>query len=354
VATGTRALESDAAVERLVRRAASKGCIEWSHVERVADQLGLDDDGRCELLALLDERGASVRDDCARQKPRRPSIANGSLAELTTDTLGLFLQEISRYPLLKPAEEVELAQRIEHDDEQAKEEMIVANLRLVVYWAKRYQHQGVALLDLIQEGIFGLIRAVEKFDWRKGFKFSTYASFWIRQSLQRAVQGQAREIRLPLELAERARRLQRAREVLHRQLDRDPTEDELAAESGLTIEQLAQLTEAARVVTSLDTPVGETGDATLGDLFSAEEQTEQVVHVSLEEEALRRAVDELGEPYRTIIRRRYGLEGEPMGQYRLGRELHMSDKKLRSLEREALANLALSRELANLDDGRAA
>jgi RNA polymerase primary sigma factor len=304
-------------------------------------------DGEAELIVLIEQAGLDVRDDCSQATPAAPVAAN-RVADLTADSLTVFLDEIGGVPLLTAAEEVELAKRIEAGDDVAKERMVLANLRLVVFWAKRYQHRGVSLLDLIQEGVFGLIRAVEKFDWRRGFKFSTYGTWWIRQSLQRAIQNKAREIRIPEGLAKRGRHLELAREQLQESLGREPTDEELAAETGLTLDQVRQVHDAARVVTSLDVPVGEEGAVTLGELMAGEPGIEESVVMSLEESDLRRAVAELPEPHRAIIRRRYGFDGEPVGYYRLGRDLHMADRTVQRLEREALQLLGLRRELVAL------
>jgi RNA polymerase primary sigma factor len=273
------------------------------------------------------------------------------VADLTADGLATFLDEIGKVPLLTGAEEVDLAQRIEDGGsrgDDARQQMVLANLRLVVFWAKRYQGLGLSLLDLIQEGVFGLIRAVEKFDWRRGFKFSTYATWWIRQSLQRAVQYRSREIRLPVEVADRGRRIEAARAELEGRLGREPTVDELATDTGLRADQVREVQDAARVVTSLDIPVGEEGGAVLGDLLAGESGLEESVVVSLQARDVHDAIASLPEPHRTIIRRRYGFDGDPVGRYRLGRELRMADKTVGKLEREAIEMLALRRELAAL------
>jgi RNA polymerase primary sigma factor len=350
-------LRSQVAVRSLIRRFRPEGCVPMSEVDRVAGRLaGSSDDnddgngGDHLVLALVEAiegAGLDVRDDCSRQAPGR--LLNGEqVAELTADTLGSFLDEVGRVPLLSAAEQVELAKRIEAGDAVARERMIMANLRLVVFWARRYQHQSLGLLDLIQEGVFGLMRAVEKFDWRQGFRFSTYATWWIRQSLQRAIQYKAREIRLPADIADRGRRLEVARAELGRVLGREPSDGELAEETGLTLDQIHQVQDVARVVTSLDMPVGEERDVTFGELLPGESGLEESVVLSLEERDLRQAVAALPEPHRTIITRRYGFDGEPVGRWKLGREMHMADKTVRRLETEAIQMLGLRRELSAL------
>ena len=221
---------------------------------------------------------------------------NGDLTTSTTDALQLFLNEAGRYPLLTAAEEVELAKRIERGDKDAKDLMVNSNLRLVVSIAKKYQGHGLSLLDLIQEGIIGLIRAAEKFDHRKGFKFSTYATWWIRQAVQRGVANKSRTIRIPVHIVEREQKIARAERKLLTELERTPTDEEIARESKLPVKQVREVRHAARAVTSLDKPVGDEGAGSLGDIVAVSEGgPEQEVHVSLEHDALRRAVAELPE-----------------------------------------------------------
>lgn len=321
-----------------------------SEVERLAERLDGEDETEAALVSLIETAGLDVRDDCS-QHSAVGAVTGDRMAEMTADSLGLFLDEIGRVPLLTASDEIELAKRIEAGDETAKQRMIMANLRLVVFWARRYEGQGIALLDLIQDGVFGLVRAVEKFDWRRGFKFSTYATWWIRQSLQRAIQYRSREIRLPAEIADRGRRIAAARAELERLAGREPTEAELAAETDLTVDEVREVLDTARVVTSLDMPVGEEGDTVLGELLPGDPGFEEALVVSLDERELRRAVDALPEPHRTVIRRRYGFEdGKPAGRYRLGRELQMADKTVQKVEREAIEMLGLRRELAALQE----
>src|SRR5688500_3154454 len=187
------------------------GCLNLSEFSAAVQDLELEEDELDALYAELEERGISLSDDCGRATSANATYVNGDLASATTDSLQLFLNEAGRYPLLTAAEEVELAKKIELGDIEAKNRMINSNLRLVVSIAKKYQGHGLSLLDLIQEGVIGLIRAVEKFDWRRGYKFSTYATWWIRQAVQRGVANKAREIRIPVHIVDRERRSEERR-----------------------------------------------------------------------------------------------------------------------------------------------
>jgi RNA polymerase primary sigma factor len=333
-------------IDRFVGRARAPGCVEMSRVERLADELDLADDEVEDLYQRLDDEGVELRDDCGRARARAV-YANGELAELTADTLGLFLNEIGRYPLLTAAEEVALAQRIEAGDRVAKQRMITSNLRLVVSIAKRYRGTDLPLVDLIQEGILGLIRAVEKFDWRRGFKFSTYATFWIRQALQRGVRYRARAIRLPEDVVLRERQIDRAHEELVERLGRPATDVELAEATGLSLAQVRAVRDAARVVTSLDRPIGEDEEAVLGDLVPAEVRApEEEVQLVLRREAINTALARLPERHRQVLRLRYGIDDDrPRTLTAVAEQLGMSWTTVRKLEAEALAELGEAREL---------
>jgi RNA polymerase primary sigma factor len=347
--------ELDAALKSLVARGRRSGCVELSAVEAVAERLELKDEQLASMQERIERAGIAVKDDCARQESEQTKVSVTTMAELTADTTRLFLDEIGRYPLLTADEEIELAKQIEAGNEQAKERMINSNLRLVVFMAKRYQGYDLPLLDLIQEGIFGLIRAVEKFDWRKGFKFSTYATWWIRQSLQRAVQNKARTIRLPAHTLDRERAIMKAIEKLGDELGHDPTDEEVATLAKLSVRQVQEVRDAGRVVASLDEPIGEEGDSSLGSLVAHTESFEEELHVRLEEDALRRALQSLPELEQRIIGLRYGLEGgSPLSLSEIARRLHMAPRRVRSLEETALQRLAESREIAAANDGRAA
>jgi RNA polymerase primary sigma factor len=337
-------------IDRLVALADDNDCLELSEVEQAIDAEQLDEEGVAALHDQLREHGIALRDDCGREAPPtefRPE----ALADTTTDAMQLFLREVRRYPLLTKDEEVGLAKRVEQGDLEAKERLINSNLRLVVSNAKRYQNRGLSLLDLIQEGILGLIRAAEKFDWRKGFKFSTYATFWIRQALQRALDNNARVIRLPTNVAQLERKIGRIERELETKLGRPPTDDELLAAAEVEAADLARIREAPRAVTSLDRPVGEEQDTTLGELLpGGGEPVEEQVEVSLRESAVRAAVARLPEREHEVIKMRYGINGErePASTEAIARELQLSPTRVRQLEARALERLGAEREMEEL------
>jgi RNA polymerase primary sigma factor len=336
----------------LLERGRREGCVTISEVDAAAAELNLGDDQLAELYRELDDNDVEVSDDCGRDTDEF-TYANGELAAVTSDSLQLFLNEIGRYRLLTAAQEVELAKRIERGDAEAKEQMINANLRLVVSIAKRYQDHGLSLLDLIQEGIIGLIRAVEKFDYRKGFKFSTYATWWIRQAVQRGVANKSRTIRVPIHVVDIERKVARAeRELVAAGEGRQPSDEEIARRAGVSLKQLEDVREVSRSVTSLDKPVGAEGDATLGDILPGESPPADVeLTLDLEQDALSRALDALPERDRTVLELRYGLGGgEPQSLAGVGRELGLTRERVRQIEAAALANLASRRELAALRD----
>ncbi|MET0608469.1 MAG: sigma-70 family RNA polymerase sigma factor, partial [Gaiellaceae bacterium] len=284
--------------------------------------------------------------EAAPPPPPQPVVV-----ETTTDALQLFLREAGRHALLTAAQEVELAKKIERGDMQAKTTMIQSNLRLVVSIAKNYRNQGLPFLDLIQEGTLGLIRAVEKFDWRRGFKFSTYATWWIRQAVQRGVANKARTIRIPVHIADREQRIARAERALAPKLGRQPTEEEVAKQAKLPLKQVREVREAARAITSLDRPVGSENEASLGELFAAEQAPpEEEVTVSLEQDVLRRAVAQLPDREREVVKRRYGLNGDrdPASLDAIGRELGLTRERVRQIEARALEQLAVNREVEAL------
>ena len=337
-------------VNTLLDRGEEQGCLNLSELEEVMAGLELDEDEVGTLHERIEARGIDLTDDCGRtDADAGPQYSNAEVASSTTDALQLFLNEIRRYPLLSADEEIELAKRIERGDLEAKERMVNSNLRLVVSIAKKYQGQELALLDLIQEGIFGLMRAAEKFDWRRGYKFSTYATFWIRQAIQRGLANKARTIRIPVHIGQRERKIAAAERELGVKLGRSPTEEEIAEATELPLRHVEEVRDAARAVTSLDRPVGEEGDTAFGDLLPNEGPTpEEEVQLSLREQALRRALDELPEREREVVKLRYGLNGdtEPTPLRETGRRLGLSPERVRQIEQVALERLARKRELA--------
>ena len=257
----------------------------------------------------------------------------------TTDSLQLFLRDIGQHKLLTAAEVVELAKRIERGDQIAKRQMIESNLRLVVSIAKNYQGHQLDLLELIQEGVIGLIRAVEKFDWRRGYKFSTYATWWIRQAVSRAIADKSRTIRTPAHIHEYRVKIRRAETNLLTLLKREPTAEELAEETGLPLRQVKAVMDAAEVSVSLNQPVGlddENGE--LGDLFADEKTPDplEIVVQNLRNEEIRRILRGLPERERRILELRYGFEGEPQTLEEIGQELALTREQIRQLEKQAL------------------
>jgi RNA polymerase primary sigma factor len=259
-------------------------------------------------------------------------------------SLDLFLNEIGRHPLLTAAEEVVLAKAVERGDQAAKERMINSNLRLVVSIAKRYRGRGVPFGDLIQDGVIGLNRAVEKFDYRKGFKFSTYATWWIRQAVQRSVAGQSRTIRVPTHVHERRNKLRAAARKLEPTLGRPATHEELAEATGLSLLHVDEALDVVEARVSLNRPIGSGEDAELGDLFADDnaDNPEELAHEYLRSRAVRLALAELPELERRVLELRYGLDGEPHSLEAIGAELGISRERIRRLEGEALATLATS------------
>ena len=345
------AIEPDvqARLDALIAAGETRGCVNLSELSDLVQDAGLDDEQSHELHERLEARGLELSDDCGHVDVADLRYANEDVAGVTTDALQMFLNELRHYPLLSAREEVELAKRIERGDLDAKERLINSNLRLVVSLAKKYPTYDLTLLDLIQEGIFGLVRAAEKFDWRKGYKFSTYATFWIRQAIQRGIENRARTIRIPSHVGIRQRKIAAAERELKATLERDPTDEEVADATGLKLTHLQEAREATRTVVSLDRPIGGSGDeeTPFGAILPAEGDTpDEEVAVSLERDAVRRAVAQLPDRQREVVRMRYGIDGsEPRRLSETGRALGISAERVRQIENDALRRLAEVREL---------
>jgi RNA polymerase primary sigma factor len=346
----------EAELDTFLVAAEDRGIVDEGELEALAFEHDLDDEElravRTELAAREVEISRAAAEEGADDESDAVVAEPGEGARI--DSLTLFMSEIGRHRLLTAAEEVELAKRIERGDRRAKERMINSNLRLVVSIAKRYQGRGLPLGDLIQEGIVGLNRAVEKFDWRRGFKFSTYATWWIRQACQRAISNQSRTIRVPAHVHERRAKLARIGRRLEAESGRKPTQEELAEATGYELQHVEEALGAVEASVSLNQSVGEDGDGELGDLFAdpgaldpAEEADE-----TLRRDAVRRALSALPELERRVLELRYGFEGEQQSLEAIERELGISRERVHKLEREAFARLRA--ELEDVADATAA
>ncbi len=326
-------------VERLLEEAAERGFVEEKDIQALADEHELTEDDLAGLRAALEERDVVVRDETPEETRR---VATAPVTG-TLDPLQLFMDAAGRHKLLTAADEVALAKRIERGDLAAKEKMINSNLRLVVSIAKRYQGHDVPLLDLIQEGVIGLNRAAEKFDWRKGYKFSTYATWWIRQACQRAVANQSKTIRIPVHVQERRIKLNRASAELQAKLGREATAEELAQATRLKLEHVVEALDAVDSV-SLNQGLGSDGDSELGDLFADESTVDPADEAveSVRRQSVQRAVADLPDRQRRIIELRFGFDSEPASLETIGKELGLTRERVRQLESDALARLQLA------------
>jgi RNA polymerase primary sigma factor len=342
-------------LERLIERGEDRGCVNLSEFSELTQELELPDEDVHALHDRLDARGIELSDDCGNGAPPGPVYSNDELASMTSDALQLFLRDVRRHPLLTAEDEVELAKRIERGDLEAKEQMVNSNLRLVVSLAKKYQGHELALLDLIQEGILGLIRAAEKFDWRRGYKFSTYATFWIRQAIQRGLANQGRTIRIPVHIGQRERKIARVERELAARHGRPPTDEEIAAGAELSLVELQETREVMRTITSLERPVGQEGETELGDLLaSGEPEPHEEVEIGLRDQAVRAALAQLPDQERQVIKLRYGINGnDPTPLREAGRLLGLSPERVRRIEHKALERLAEFREMAALSEATA-
>jgi RNA polymerase primary sigma factor len=320
-------------IHAFLGEAEERGTIEESALDAFAAEHDLDDVEVSALRAELEAREVDVAVPAREAESYAPS---GS-----TDALTLFMTRAGHYPLLTAAQEVELAKRIERGDAKAKERMINSNLRLVISIAKRYQGHDVPLGDLVQEGVIGLNRAVEKFDWRRGFKFSTYATWWIRQACQRAISNLSKTIRVPTHVHERRLKLARVRTELVAKLGREPTREELAEAASFSLQHVDEALDAAEAPVSLNQRIGSEEESELGDLFSdpsAEDPAGDAVD-SVRRLEVRRAVAELPERERRVLELRFGLDGDPQTLEAIGKELGVTRERVRQLESEALARL---------------
>jgi RNA polymerase primary sigma factor len=293
-------------------------------------------------------------------RPARPSstarrAADQGSPESSTDSLQLFLKDIGKISLLTAPQEVELAKRIERGDHGAKQEMVEANLRLVVSIAKKYRNQGLPLLDLIQEGTIGLVRAAEKFDHRRGFKFSTYATWWIQQAVARALADKARTIRMPVHIVERLNKIGGAERRLRAELGREPSSAEIGNELDLSIEEVEHTRRSAQTPISLEKPVGEQDDLEFGDYLTDENQElpDDAVHLTLRKETLWKLLATLSARERQVLELRYGLDGQhPRTLDEVGRTFALTRERIRQIESRSLRRLQVLAEAEKLDRSR--
>jgi RNA polymerase primary sigma factor len=333
----------DKPIQAFLADAEERGTIDENALDALALEHDLDDDELVVLRAELEEREVDVA------APARPHVERHEMSG-STDPMTLFMNQIGRYPLLTAAEEVELAKRIERGDAEAKERMINSNLRLVISIAKRYQGHDVPLLDLVQEGVIGLNRAVEKFDWRRGFKFSTYATWWIRQACQRAISSQSKTIRVPTHVHERRLKLARVRGELLAKLDREPTREELAEAARLSPKHVDEALDAVDAPVSLNQRIGSEDEAELGDLFDDPNAADPAAEAvdSFRRLEVRRALAELPDLERRVLELRFGLDGDAQPLEAIGKELGISRERVRQVESDALGRL--SAELGDTPD----
>ena len=301
------------------------------------DELDLDAGQMDEFYAALDEAQIEVV-----QAEETEADLEASDPEITTDALQLFLKDIGKVPLLTAAQEVELAKRIERGDHSAKQAMVEANLRLVVSIAKRYRNQGLPFLDLIQEGTIGLVRAAEKFDYRKGFKFSTYATWWIRQAVARAIADKGRTIRMPVHVVEKLNRIMRAERKLRAERGREPTVDEIARELEMPHEEVEHIRRSAQTPVSLEKPVGDEDESEFGHFLADESAPlpDELAETTLQREALRSILGALSERERMVLELRYGLDGQqPRTLDEVGRAFNVTRERIRQIEHQGLKKL---------------
>ena len=343
---GTVSLEQDEA-RALVRQGQEAGFLTHEEVALALDELGLETDELDAFYRELEELHVEVVDEA----PGEPAVVEAEVREVSTDALQLFLKDIGRVPLLTAAQEVELAKRIERGDHPAKQKMVESNLRLVVSIAKNYRNQGLPFLDLIQEGTIGLVRAAEKFDHRKGFKFSTYATWWIRQAVARALADKARTIRMPVHVVEKLNKIGRSERKLLSELGRDPTCVEIARDLELTVQEVEQVRRSAQVPISLEKPVGDEEESEFGHFLADENAPapDLSAEETLRKEVLLRVLSGLSHRERRVLELRYGLGGEhPRTLDEVGRAFNVTRERVRQIENQSLKKLQAMAESQRL------
>jgi RNA polymerase primary sigma factor len=343
-------------VKGLVHRGQQLGVLTFDDIASAVSEVDLDESDVEDLYGHIEKQGIELVEDMdpaqkaaaeaipvdTGKKGRRRKQAIDLKPDMTTDSLQLFLKDIGKVRLLTAQEEVELAKRIERGDLDAKQKMVESNLRLVVSIAKNYRNQGLPFLDLIQEGTLGLVRAAEKFDYRKGFKFSTYATWWIRQAIARALADKARTIRIPVHVVEKLNKIGRAERKLVTELGREPSPEEIAAVTGIDPEEVDSIKRSAQAPVSLEKPVGDEEESEFGQ-FIADEKAESPFDRAadlLTKEALKEALENLSYRERRVLELRYGLGGEhPRTLDEVGRTFNVTRERIRQIENQSLKKL---------------
>jgi RNA polymerase primary sigma factor len=345
-------IESEEA-RALLEHGRASGTLDADELAHALDELDLDAAQIDALYTALDEEQIEVVGVDVGQADDERERAWAAETEVSTDTLQLFLKDIGKVPLLTAAQEVELSKRIELGEHAAKQAMVEANLRLVVSIAKRYRNQGLPFLDLIKEGTIGLVRAAEKFDWRKGFKFSTYATWWIRQAVARAIADKGRTIRMPVHVVEKLNKINRSERKLRAELAREPSSVEIAMDLGLTVDEVEQIKRSAQTPVSLEKPVGDEEESEFGHFLTDESEPlpEEAAEVSLRRDALRSILDALSPRERQVLEMRYGLDGrQPRTLDEVGRAFNVTRERIRQIEHQSLKKLRVLAEAASVRD----
>jgi RNA polymerase primary sigma factor len=351
-ATAAELLDTDE-VKGLLDAAKQTGSISSADVALAVDELELDAAQMDDLYQALDELHIEVVDPEAEPEEERAAVVQHDVREISTDSLQLFLKDVGKVDLLTAAQEVELAKRIERGDHRAKQEMVEANLRLVVSIAKKYRNQGLPFLDLIQEGTIGLVRAAEKFDHRKGFKFSTYATWWIRQAVARALADKARTIRMPVHIVEKLNKIVRTERKLRAELGREPLAAEIGAELDLDPEEVESIRRSAQAPVSLEKPVGDEEESEFGHFLTDETEAlpDEVAEEQLRKAALKRVLGSLSPRERRVLELRYGLDGEhPRTLDEVGRTFNVTRERIRQIENQSLKKLRALADAQALKD----
>jgi len=345
-------LETDEA-RVLLETAQASGSLSADEIALALDELDLDVAQIDDFYRTLEEMQIDVVAVSAQEAEVEEKEAVAEAREVSTDSLQLFLKDIGKVDLLTAAQEVELAKRIERGDHGAKQEMVEANLRLVVSIAKRYRNQGLPFLDLIQEGTIGLVRAAEKFDYRKGFKFSTYATWWIRQAVARALADKARTIRMPVHVVEKLNKIVRSERKLRAELCRDPTPFEISVDLDIPVEEVEQIMRSAQTPVSLEKPVGEEDESEFGHFLTDENVPlpDEAADVAMRRETLRKILSTLSHRERRVLELRYGLDGEhPRTLDEVGRTFNVTRERIRQIENQSLKKLRALADSHSLKD----